>query len=244
MANTIKIKRSNTTGTVPSSLADGEIAINQKDKLLFYRDDAGNVKSLDLTNPVPDASSSVKGKGKLYTSTGSATDGSMTQNAITTELASRVKRIVNDTTAVPITGVTTEALAKTYTITPGTLPSSGFLDLFIYSTRSGSSSAYTVSVKINSTNNFATANLIALVQTGGNFNPNMQITRKFTLKSGNILNAALTTAGTNNYSDYGAYASPVSFACDNTSNNIYLFISITPTSSLSTCQIESVEIKV
>ncbi|WP_264522127.1 hypothetical protein [Flavobacterium sp. N1994] len=244
MANTIKIKRSNTTGTVPSSLADGEIAINQKDKLLFYRDDAGNVKSLDLTNPVPDASSSVKGKGKLYTGTGSGTDGSMTQNAITNELSTRVKRIVNDVTSVNVTGTTSETLLKTYTFTPGTLPTSGFLDLFVYTTRTGFSGGYTVNIRVNSTNNFATATLIASPQTAGNFNPQMQIARKFTLKGGNIMTASLVTAGNNNYTDIGAFGSGVSAACDNTTNNVYVYVSITPTNSGSTCQIESVEIKV
>ena len=49
MANTIKIKNSQTTTAVPSSLVQGEIAINEQDELLFYRDGAGSVQSFDLT---------------------------------------------------------------------------------------------------------------------------------------------------------------------------------------------------
>ena len=45
MANLIKIKRSTTAGVTPSSLADGEIAINQADKLLFFKDSLGVIRS-------------------------------------------------------------------------------------------------------------------------------------------------------------------------------------------------------
>lgn len=45
MANLIKIKRSSTPGKVPSSLSDGEIAINQVDKLLFFKDSGGTIRS-------------------------------------------------------------------------------------------------------------------------------------------------------------------------------------------------------
>lgn len=45
MANLIKIKRSSTPGGVPSSLSDGEIAINQADKILFFKDSGGTIRS-------------------------------------------------------------------------------------------------------------------------------------------------------------------------------------------------------
>lgn len=47
MANTIQIKRSSTPGSVPT-LASGEIGINDADELLFWRDDGGAVRSLNL----------------------------------------------------------------------------------------------------------------------------------------------------------------------------------------------------
>ncbi len=94
MANIIKIKRSNTSGHVPSSLVDGEIAINQKDKLLFYRDDAGVIRYINLDNPVPDADATTKGKSKLYTGIGTATDGGMTQAAIKSYAEGNFKKYV------------------------------------------------------------------------------------------------------------------------------------------------------
>lgn len=53
MPNTIKIKRSNTVGVVPATLVDGEIAINQSDKKLFYRDSLGAVQSFSLVKIPP-----------------------------------------------------------------------------------------------------------------------------------------------------------------------------------------------
>lgn len=51
MANTIKIKRSSTAGVVPATLQDGELALNQADKLLFYKDNLGVIRSFSLLAP-------------------------------------------------------------------------------------------------------------------------------------------------------------------------------------------------
>jgi hypothetical protein len=45
---TIKLKRSNTPGATPASLVTGEIAINEADGKLFYRNNVGAVVSLPL----------------------------------------------------------------------------------------------------------------------------------------------------------------------------------------------------
>jgi hypothetical protein len=47
MANIFKIKRSNVSNAIPL-LENGEIAINQKDKKLFFTDDLGAVQSFSL----------------------------------------------------------------------------------------------------------------------------------------------------------------------------------------------------
>ena len=49
---TIKLKRSNVPGKVPSqdSLQVGEIALNMADSLLFYKEPDGEVKSITVTN--------------------------------------------------------------------------------------------------------------------------------------------------------------------------------------------------
>lgn len=53
---------------------------------------------------VPDATVSVKGIGKLYTSTGTNTDGSMTQNAIKAGLDSKQDTLVSGSNIKPING--------------------------------------------------------------------------------------------------------------------------------------------
>jgi hypothetical protein len=46
MASTIQIKRSSTPGAVPSSLAEGELAINRADGELYYLDASDQIVSL------------------------------------------------------------------------------------------------------------------------------------------------------------------------------------------------------
>ncbi len=48
MANTIKIKKSSVTGVIPTGLVLGELAINIKDKKLFYLNDLGILQIFDL----------------------------------------------------------------------------------------------------------------------------------------------------------------------------------------------------
>lgn len=49
MANIVKIFWSKVTGRVPSTLVDGQIAINQKDKKLFYPNESGVIQEFDLS---------------------------------------------------------------------------------------------------------------------------------------------------------------------------------------------------
>jgi hypothetical protein len=48
MANIVKILWSKITGHVPSSLVDGQLAINQKDKKLFYPDENEAICEMSL----------------------------------------------------------------------------------------------------------------------------------------------------------------------------------------------------
>ena len=43
MANTLQIKHSTTASAIPSSLADGELAINQIDAKLYWKDNGGTI---------------------------------------------------------------------------------------------------------------------------------------------------------------------------------------------------------
>lgn len=46
MANTIQLKRSTTTGAIPSSLADGELALQRADKTIFFKDSNDTIHDL------------------------------------------------------------------------------------------------------------------------------------------------------------------------------------------------------
>jgi len=150
----------------------------------------------------------------------------------------RKKKVISDTTSAAITGTTSLSLAKTYEITVGTLPASGFLDAFIFATRTGTSAAYTAGLYINTTNNFATATLVSSISTNGNFNPVLPYVMKFALKDnlivGGINNATTSTNFVNS-------ATQTSVACNNSAASVWFFIGITLTNAGSTVNFQAIE---
>jgi len=69
MANTIKIKNSNISGNVPSTLEYGELAINYNDSSLFHKDNSNVIIKTDLAFNLV---STFTYPGTLSVSTGSA----------------------------------------------------------------------------------------------------------------------------------------------------------------------------
>lgn len=89
----------------PSTINPGEAAS------VIYR---GSTTPLVRTGgTIPDASTTVKGIAKLYTSTGSNTDGAMDQNSATTAINAKVADAINDgtTTIAPSQNAVFDALA-------------------------------------------------------------------------------------------------------------------------------------
>ena len=170
------------------------------------------------------------------------TDGSanaVSSNGVFDALALRKKVIVRDVTSTTVTGTTSLTLAKTYEVTAGSLSASGFLDLFMYATRTGSSNSYTMGIYINTTNNFGTATLITSIATGGNFTPFLPFKAQYVLKN-NLLIGGISsqTSGSN----YVNSITQVSVTCNNTSASVWFFVAITPTNSGSSIVVEGVEI--
>jgi hypothetical protein len=164
------------------------------------------------------------------------------QNAVFDALALRKRQIVNDTTSVSITGTTANTLVKTYELTVGTLPTSGFLDLFMYSTRSGSvNTNHAMILHINTTNNFATSTQIYGLASAGNFNPILPSKATFALKNNLIIGGISNQSTGTNYLNSGT---GISVACDNTVNSVWLFVSLTSTSALNTINLQAIEITV
>ena len=46
MSSTIQLKRSSTAGAVPSSLADGELALQRADKTIYFKDSTDTIHDL------------------------------------------------------------------------------------------------------------------------------------------------------------------------------------------------------
>lgn len=157
--------------------------------------------------------------------------------------SNRKRQIVNDTTSVTTTGVTVATLIKTYEITTGTLPTSGFLDIFMYLTRSNSTSGgYSLSISVNSVNNFATSTSIAGLTASGNFIQTLPIKAKLVLKSGTVTGAIVSQTTGDNYANMTSVPTPVT--CNNTAGSVWFFVYVTPVSSSQSWTLQGVEITI
>jgi hypothetical protein len=76
MASTIKLKNSNTKGNAPSSLAQGEVAINVNDGNLFYGDGSSVLQNFALNNIT--ASGDISASGIIYSNHIQPADGTST----------------------------------------------------------------------------------------------------------------------------------------------------------------------
>lgn len=174
----------------------------------------------------------------LNVPTASALNRGVLSSSDWTSFNNRKRRIITDTTSVVISGTISLTLAKTYELTAGTLSASGFLDVYMFSSRTGNSGVHSMGLYINTTNNFATATLIAAIGTAGNFNPHLPGKLQYILKNNLILGGFFSpTSGSNMPSS----ATRVSVTCNNTSASVWLFVGVTP-SSVQTITLEGVEI--
>lgn len=198
------------------------------DKTVTFRDLSGTVAYLsDIPSPI--------------TIDATPTDGSsnaVSSNGVFDALALRKRRIITDTTSVVVSGTTGLVLAKTYELTAGTLSASGFLDVYMFSSRTAGGGGHSMGLYINTTNNFGTATLIATMATAGNFNPHLPAKLQYILKD-NLLMGGLFSSTTG--SNMPSSATRVSVACNNTSASVWLFVGVTASSG-QTITLEGVEI--
>jgi hypothetical protein len=173
--------------------------------------------------------------------TSSASSSGILSSTDWTSFNGRKKKVISDTTSVSISGSTSLTLVKTYEVTTGTLPSSSILDLFMYSTRTGTSATHTMGLYINTTNNFATATLIQTVTTSGNFNPILPFKGTFALKSNLLIGGVWNSATGTNYPNS---ATGTSVACNNTSASVWFFVGVTPSNSGQTIDFQAIEMVV
>jgi hypothetical protein len=175
---------------------------------------------------------------KFNLPTASASNRGALSSTDWTSFNNRKKKVISDATSVTVTGTTVLTLVKTFEITTGTLPTNGVLDLFMYSTRTGTSAIHTMGLYINTTNNFATATLIATATTGGNFTPILPFKATYVLKNNLLIGGIFSgNSGTN----YIASATQTSVACNNTSASVWFFVGVTLVSLTSSVDFQAIE---
>jgi len=97
MTNKIKLKRSNTGGSAPTTanLEVGEVAINMPDRLLYYRDPANNIKTMNIADLNDfDTGNLAEGSNLYYTdgrvNTYLTTNNYATQSYVDTEISNLI----------------------------------------------------------------------------------------------------------------------------------------------------------
>ena len=98
---------------------------------------------------------------------------------------------------------------------------------------------FTVRLKLNSTNNFATATTIATATTTSAFNPYSTMQRHFEIKS-SLLQGFIGTVSA--FTDYVQNSNARISTAITTSADFYLYVSIQPTSTTESYQVTSVQI--
>jgi hypothetical protein len=117
-----------------------------------------------------------------------------------------IKKIVSDTTSSSaVTGVTTETLCKTYTISANTFADGDFIKVLIGLEKTGVVGTATARIRVNQTNNFATATLVGTYTASAGSHTAILLKRDFLhFKSGVLKGISFNT---NNQSDLAAGAS-------------------------------------
>jgi len=135
---------------------------------------------------VPDATPTVKGIAKLYTSLGSNTDGAVDQNTVNSALALKANAPLIDTvSSSALTGVTTEGVLKSYLIPANTLTASEILNFANDLYKTGTAGTVTSRLYTNTTASLSGASILATnISTSGN--RKVPLRRQLVLKGGNI----------------------------------------------------------
>jgi len=198
----------------------------------------------EITTMSPTASGQVSTKGYVdakitQTITNGVTDKSPSEDAVFDATFDAVKTIITDTPTSTNTGGVSEVLMHTYTIAGGKLPTICNPNLKVRVSKSGTVGTYTLRVKVNTTNNFATATTIATYTGAANTNTYL-VTRNPILISGNM---EIPTSGTASLiSDETAFATAFPSITYDTTITQYWFVSLQNSDATDTTRIRSVKL--
>jgi len=152
----------------------------------YYLVDEDYVTNAIAGVTTPDATPTVKGIAKLYTSLGSNTDGAVDQNTVNTALSAKANAPLIDTvSSSALTGVTTEGILKSYLIPANTYTASEILNFANDLYKTGTAGTVTSRLYTNTTASLSGASLLATnISTAGN--RKVPLRRQLVLKGGNI----------------------------------------------------------
>jgi len=198
-----------------------------------------------VTGLVVSATSLIAGISKLYSDLGSNTDGSITQKAITDELALRDKRIVKITTpSSAVTGTTsqTQVTSFNFEIEGNTFINGDILRIAQISWfKSGTNNASTCRLKLSNTNDYATASdVLILAASGGNIN--LKGTRSYDVKTGQ-LEGLMSSAANGIFNDNIPTSIATSTLSIDWTQKVYGFVSLQVTNGSDAVNMKSLVIE-
>ena len=153
-----------------------------------------------------------------------------------------IKKIVSDTTSSSaVTGTTSETLCKTYTISENTFSDGDFMKCLVGLEKTGTAGTGTVRIRVNQTNNFATATLVGTYTPSAASHVTVLFKRDFlSFKSGVLKGILFATSAQNDL------ASGASIAYNTTTlsptSDFYIYISVINTSGADSTIVNQVQI--
>jgi len=211
----------------------GKLAVLQSDNLTDNRSvqfqDKDYIGVADITD-IPDVSGKedTANKSDSYTTSSSTTYAST--KALVAGLATKQNTLsytpykfiqVSDT---PHTGTTAETILATATIAGNTFPSTEVLEALFGVNKTGTGGAYTIRLKINTSNTLSGATTIATFTAGSNTVQWTLMSRSFSLLSGNLRGYPFTTSQVNDVMNIGGTLGSTTY---NTANTLYMFWCVT-----------------
>jgi hypothetical protein len=183
----------------------------------------------DITD-IPDVSGKEDTSNKSSSYTASSTTTYANTKALVDGLATKQATLsytpykfiqVSDT---PHTGTTAETILATATIAGNTFPSTEVLEALFGVNKTGTGGAYTIRLKINTSNTLSGATTIATFTAGSSTAQWTLMSRSFTLLGGNLRGYPFTTLQVNDVMNVGGALSSTTY---NTANTLYMFWCVT-----------------
>lgn len=205
--------------TALSSLTDDSTHRLVTDTKISTWDSKQDALGYTAENSANKSDSYTASSSTTYTTTKALVDGLATKQS--TLSFTPYKYVQTSQTA--HTGTSAETILATATITGSKFNANDVMKLIFGGGKTGTNGAYTIRVKINTTNTLASATTIATFTAGSSTAQYINISRSFSLSGGNLIGAPFTNSL---ITDIVNNAGALSSTAYNTANTLYLFFTI------------------